>query len=476
MRIKALLVVTVLMAGICDNAHAQDKTGPLTLQNCIDVALANNILVKENGLLVQTASINYNQAKNNRLPNVAAGINYGISNGRSIDPFTNGYINQQLSTSNGNLTASIPVFTGFKTQKTIEQTSLDYQAAKLENQQEKDNLVLNIILDFLQVMNNEDVLSLTKTQAGVTQKQVERLDVLNNEGAIAPATLYDMKGQYATDQLSIVNAANALELSKLALAQLMNIPYSKEMQLSREGMDLAVSAYASTTEQVYATALQKLAIVKAADLRVKAASKGIQVARADLYPTVSLFGQLSTNYSSATTSSIATGTTDVATTDYVVVGGTNLPVFTKQTSYNSNKINYFSQVKNNLSSFYGVSVQIPIFSSFQSKSKIALARVQEKNAGYIADNTKIQLRQSVEQAYLNMSTSFNKYKLLEEQVASFTESFRAAEIRFNLGALNSVDYLIVKNNLDRANINLTIARYEFILRTKVLDYYQGSLK
>ena len=470
---KVLLSALLMTAAA---VRAQNAPAAFTLRSCINIALANNIAVKQNDLNVQTAAINFDQAKNKRLPNVSAGVNYGISNGRSIDPFTNGYINQQLSSSNANLSTSIPIFTGFQAKRNIEQTSLTLQATKLENQQEKDNLTLNVILGFLQVMNNEDVLKLTTQQAGITQKQVERLAVLNNEGATAPSTLYDMQGQYATDQLAIVNASNALEISKLNLAQLMNVPYKKEMQVSREGMDTTIKLYGASEEEIYDLALQKIAMVQASDLRVKAAAKTTQVAKASLYPTVSLFGQFATNYSSATTNSIATGTTDVATTDYVVVSGNNLPVFTKQTSYNSQKINYFSQVKNNLSSFYGVSLQIPIFNSFQSKGKIALARVQEKNASFVADNTKIQLQQAIEQAYLNMTTSFEKYKLLKEQVSAFDESFRAAEIRFDLGALNSVDYLIIKNNLDRANVNLTIARYEYLLRTKVLDFYQGNLK
>ena len=233
-KMKIVLIGVVLAVTIYNNAKAQNNTGSYTLKTSIEIALANNIPVKQNDLLVQTASINFNQAKNNRLPIVGADVDYGISSGRSIDPFTNGYINQRLGSSNASLSASIPVFKGFQLQQNIEQTSLTLQAAKLENQQEKDNLTLNVILAFLQVMNNEDVLALTKQQAAVTQKQVERLDVLNNEGATAPATFYDMKGQYATDQIAIVNAANALEISKLTLSQLMNVPYKKEMQLSRD--------------------------------------------------------------------------------------------------------------------------------------------------------------------------------------------------------------------------------------------------
>jgi outer membrane protein len=285
-----------------------------------------------------------------------------------------------------------------------------------------------------------------------------------------------MEGQYATDQLGVVNAVNALQLSKLSLAQLMNIPYNKDMQLNREGLDMSVTQYAETPEQIYATALQKLSMVKAADTRVQAASKSIQLARSALYPSLSAFGQLSTNYSSAAKNSTFINTVDVPTGDYVVIGGNNSPVITKQSNYNAQKINYFSQVNNNLGTFFGLSLNVPIFSSFQTRSKIALAKVDEKNTKYIAENTKIQLQQSIEQAYLNTTTAFSKYDLLNSQVKAFTESFRAAEIKFNLGAVNSVDYLIVKNNLDRSSINFTISRYEYLLRTKVLDFYQGNLK
>lgn len=476
MKLKAWLAAFTLTAGIYSNAGAQNTTTAYNLKTCIDVAQANNIPVKQNELNVEAAAINYSGAKMSRLPNVGGGISYGVNNGRSIDPFTNGYINQQLSSSNAFLNASVPLFKGFQTQKTIEQTSLSYQAAKEEFQQQKDNLTLNVILAFLQVLNNEDVLDLTKKQAAVTQKQVERLTEMNTNGAIAPATLADMQGQYAADQVSIANAANALEIAKLSLAQLMNVAYKKEMQASREGVDMTIAQYAATSDQVYAAALDKLSMVKAADLRVKAAVKSTQLARSDLFPTLSLTGQLGTNYSSATRNATVTGTSTIATSDYVVVSGNNLPVMTKQTNFDYQKINYFKQAKNNFGSFIGLNLQVPIFNGLQARNKIALAKVQEKNTHFIAENTRIQLQQSIEQAYLNMSTSYDKYKLIGDQVKAFEESFRAAEIRFNLGALNSVDYLIIKNNLDRANINFTIAQYEYLLRTKILDFYQGILK
>lgn len=455
---------------------AQENKSKLTLQNCLDIALANNIPVKQSALLEQAGKVNVNQAKYNRLPNVAAGINYGINNGRSIDPFTNAYNNQQLSSSNASLTASVPVFQGFQTQNSIKQAAFSYQASRLELQQEKDNLTLNVILAFLQLMNDEDVLDLTKKQIAVTEKQVERLTLMNNEGAIAPATLFDLKGQYASDQLAVTNSLRAVALSKLALSRLMNVPYQKEMQINRGGIDMTLALYDAGADNIYTTALQNLAMVKAADLRTKASTKAVKVAAAGLYPTLSLFGQLGTNFSSAARTSTLAGITDVATSDYVVVNGSNSPVFTKQSMYNSHKINFLNQYNNNINTYFGVSLQVPIFSSFQTRSNIKLARIEEKRNSYVAENTRVQLRQAIDEAHLHMTTAWDRYTILTEQVTAFAESFRAAEIRFNLGALNSVEYLIVKNNLDRANINLSIARYEYVLRTKVLNFYQGKLK
>ncbi len=474
MKTKMILCLLAMLPFL--NGYSQNNMSKLTLKNCLDIALANNIPLKQSILQEDAAKINFNQARFNRLPDITAGAGYGINSGRSIDPFTNSYNNQKLSSSSANLSASIPVFRGFQIKNAIQQASFAYQASTMELKQEKDNLSLNIILSFLQVMNDEDVFKLTKEQMGVTEKQVDRLGVLNAEGAIAPSVLFDMKGQFASDKLSVINATRSLEISKLNLVQFMNIPYNKDIQIDRDGLDLTIAMYESTSENIFDTALQNLAMIKAADLRKKAAAKAIKIAASDFYPSLSVSGQLGTNYSSAARTLTATGNKDVATSDYVIVSGNNLPVITKQTNYNSHKIDFFNQYKNNLGTYIGLNLSIPIFASFRTKSNIKLARIEEKRNSYIADNTRIQLRQAIEQAYINMLAAYNKYQATQEQVEAYKESFRAAEIRFNLGALNSVEYLIVKNNLDRSGINLTIAQYEYLLRTKVLDFYQGKLK
>ena len=187
MKLKTLGILGVSMIFSVAVLKAQNSSSKLTLQNCLDIALANNIPVKQTELQEESARLNLNQSKYNRLPDISAGLNYGINSGRSIDPFTNSYNNQQLSSSNANISASVPVFRGFQTNNAIQQASLNYKASKMELQQEKDNLTLSVILAFLQMMNDEDVLKLSKEQMAVTKKQVERLEILHKEEAIAPA-------------------------------------------------------------------------------------------------------------------------------------------------------------------------------------------------------------------------------------------------------------------------------------------------
>lgn len=466
------LFFTVLALLLSSMVIAQQAT--FSLKQCVETAIANNIQVKQSGLDKDAAEVNYRQAKNNRLPDLSGSYGFGINNGRSIDPFTNGYINQQLNSSNTSVSLSVPVFSGLKLQNAIKQREYGLKASEMDWQQQKDNLTLNVILAYLQVLNNEDLLELAKQQAAVTLKQVERLETLNKEGAIAPADLSDMKGQYASDEINVMNSKANLETSKLNLSQLMNIPYNTSMKLEREATVTSLAKPELSAEGVYQTSLTQLATIKANDFRKQSAASAVKVAGADHYPQLSLFGQVGTNYSSAATRNTLLNTQEVPSGDYVTVAGNKLPVITQQSSFKSDKISYGSQYNNNLGTYAGINLRVPIFAAFQTNSNVKLAKIQEKNVSLQADNVKWQLRQAVEQAHLNWVQAYDRYQLLSKQVVAFEESFRSAEVRFNEGAWNSVQYLIVKNNFDRSRANLITTGYEYQLRTRILDFYQGK--
>lgn len=470
MKRSKILVLAAVALMWCVQSMAQT----LTLKESVETAIANNLDVKRSEFAAQQAAIDKKQAWGNLLPDLNANINHSSNQGRSIDPFTNSYINQSYSSANYNLSSNIVLFNGFRLMNIIKQTSLALAASEMEVQQAKDNLTLNVILAYLAVLTNNDLLTTSRNNLELSLRQVERLEEMNKVGAIRPSDLADLKGQLASNQLALINAQNNLNQSKLTLAQFMNVPYNKDLQLEPVNVAQLDLGYTGDVEAIYQAAMEQLGIVKAANFRKESATKGIHAARGALYPTLFLSGGIGTNYSSVATRETILSTVDAPTNAYVVVGGNNVPVLAPKSTTRSDKISYGDQFKNNYGTSIGIGLQIPILNSLSVRNRLSLAKIQEKNAEVVAKSTQIQLKQLVEQAWFTMTAAQERYKTTLEQVAAFTESFQAAEARFNAGVGTSIDYLTVKNSLDQANINLVVARYDYLLRTKVLDYYQGK--
>ncbi|HYH16522.1 MAG TPA: TolC family protein [Flavisolibacter sp.] len=453
------------------NVVAQQPNQVLTLRQCIDSAIKNNIEVQQRSLQIEATSVNKAQSKLNLLPTLNGNINHGTNQGRSIDPFTNTYINQTVNYANYGLGSDLILFNGFNLRNIIKQTTFAQHASKAEWEQSKDFVTLNVILAYLQVLSNEDLTALAQQQVEVSRQQVERLEKLNKEGAISPPLLYDLRGQLKEGELNVVNSRNAWRTSLLQLTQLMNIPFTESLKLEKIDNANALAPYTATSKEVYEKALEHMGAIKAAEWRRKSAAYAVKATRGLLYPTVFLSGNMNTNYSSAATQDRLVNTTEVPTADYVIVNGVKTPVVVKQPTFTSERISYNTQLKNNIFSGIGVGIRVPIFNSFQVRNRVKLANIEYKNTALVEDGTKRQLRQEIEQAYLNMTNAWERYKISVEQVAAYAESFRAAEVRFNAGVGTSVDYLIAKNNLDRANLNLVMTRYDYVLRKQILDYY-----
>lgn len=447
----------------------------LTLKQSVETAIANNLLVRQSDLQMQTGQVNLRQSKANLLPDLFTNFGHGINQGRSIDPFTNSYINQQLTFANYSLSSGVVLFNGFQLQNLIKQSRLTYEANKMDVQQTKDNITLSVILAYLQILNNEEQLQQSKNQAEVSRRQVERLTIMNQAGAIPPAELYDLKGQLANDELAIVTNQNALNSAKLSLAQLMNVKYNSDLAVEKITADTLVLQYNNDPASLYDISVKQLAIVKAAEYRRQSALKNVKVAKSYYYPTVGLSGSFNTNYSNAATRSVPVNTVETVSGDYVNVAGSKVPVMTTRTNYSSQKISYSDQFNNNYNTQVFLSVRIPILNGFFAKNRVALAKIDLKNAEAAEETVKTQLNQNIEQAYFNMTAAMERYKTLQQQVADFSESFRTAEVRFNAGAINQVDYLVAKNNVDRSNANLISAKYDYVFRIKILDYYQNKL-
>ncbi len=470
---KYLLTVLFIYCSVI--AHAQQDS-TLTLQKCLDIAINNNLNVKQSGLTMEQDRIAFNQSKENMLPSISGNVSRELSQGRGINPVTNTYVNQSLTSDNYSLSAGLTLFNGLALQNAVKQAKLAYQAGKMDFQSAKDLVTVQIITNYLSVLNAEEILGQTKSQMAVSQQNVDRSEILEKDGANKIASDFtDFKGALAGSQVAVVNAQNSLNSAKLNLFQLMNIPYNKNAELQPLNAQDLVGDYGVNPDEVYNTALQQLSVVKAATLRRESAEKGVSVAKGQLLPVLAINGGITTNYSSAGQKSVFIDSTVVPTGGFINTPTGRQSVYTDQANYSDQNIKYWDQFKNNYGTAVTLGLNIPIFTNHIKKNAVALAKINLENEQLIEDNTKIQLKQNVEQAYYNMAAAYNTFKATNEQVNAYTESYRISKIRLDAGVITSVDFIIAQNNLDAAKLNLISARYDYFIYSKILDYYQGKL-
>jgi outer membrane protein len=455
------------------NGYGQDSTKYLTIKQCVDLAISNNLQIQQSQIQLDQNGVLYKQSKNNLLPQINGTIQQQFNYGRSISNLNNSYVDVQNSAGNYALNANLLLFNGFSYQNAIKQNAFYYDASKMDLQQQKDNITLSVILNYLTVLSNQEALGIARSQATVDSSQVARLEIQNQEGAIPPATLYDLKGQYASDLVNVVNAVNALEVSKINLFSVLNVPYQKDATYEMVTMNADISELHSSSDSIFQTALQIIPNIKATDLRVQSYQKSIAVARGRYYPSLSIYGSLSSNFTSIATTAIPGTGVPFSTGQYVTVGGSNYDVL--GTSFSTQKTSFGDQVKNNRFQAFGLQLNIPILNYLSVRNNVKTAKLNYENAKVLSNASRNQLQQLVEQAWQNLRSAYGQYKGYLDQVHAYGESFRTAEIRFNAGVITSVDYVIAKNNYDRANTNLSAARYNYIFRTKILEYYQGRL-
>ncbi|NCI50582.1 TolC family protein [Sediminibacterium roseum] len=468
--IQTGLAALFLFAGMM----AKAQTTQLTLKQCVETAIQNNLQVRQAQYQAESDRAIYKQAKANQLPFISGNVNHGINQGRSIDPFTNTYANQQINFANYSINTSVTIWNGSAISNNIKQNELASKASEMDWQQQKENITINVILAYLQVLSSQEQLTIARNQVEVSKAQVARLEILNASGAIAPSLLYDLRGQLSGDELNVINIKNTLETAKISLAQLMNVQYNASVQLENINDPLTPSLYDGTAENIYQTATQQLALVKAAEYRRQSAQKRHLAAKGQLYPTLLFNGGFGTNYSSVASRQEFINTVDVSTTSYVNISGTKYALVEPQNNYLSRKINYTDQLSNNFNSSLSIGIAIPILNGLRARTNITQAKIAEKRTDFEAQTVKTQLRQAVDQAYINMNTAFERYQALSKQLQDFTLSFKAAEVRFNAGVNTSVEYMLAKNNVDRTNSNFISAKYDYLLRVKVLDFYQGN--
>lgn len=447
----------------------------LTLAQAVETALLHNLNVKSYEVSLKNAELSYQQAKYNQLPSVNGNINQAASFGRSINPYTNGYDSRNINYNNVGLNASVLLFNGGQLKNNIAQTDFSLKASREDLLSIRDNISLQVVLAYVAILNAEDQLTIAKNQTQITQLQIDRTEKLVRAGTLANSSLLDLRAQFANEESNVVSFQSTLDLNRLTLVQLLNDANMSVFDLERIQVPVPnAKAYETGISDIYAKAIAAQPLVRAADYRVQSAARSVEVAKAFRLPSLSLNGSWSANQSNALKSYEILGTKTVNLGN-VAIAGQNYPITTTQANVvEGSTVGYFDQLNNTQNKVISMNLSIPIFAKNLNKTRVTQANLQRQNAEIAAEQARLTLRQNIEQAYVNMLNAAKRYEAGVVQVSALEESFRASESRFNAGTIDFVSYNLQKTNLDRARLSLVQAKYDYVFRTKILDFYQGK--
>ncbi len=468
---SALLAIFLSVA-----AWAQESN-IYTLEDCINIAIENNLNVQRSRLALQNARVNYNQTRASQLPNANVNWNFGYNWGRSIDPTTNQFITQRINSSGFSGNSAVTVWNGLQQHNSVRQGRTDIGAAEADLERARNDISINVATFYLNFILNKELVENARYQLENSNQQLERTRILVEAGAAPLTNQLEFQSQVASNEAALINAENNRDLALLSLKQAMLIPASDQMDVQApEIAFLGEPGLEMTTQEVFDIAENNQPEIESADLNVKSAALGVKVAQGAVSPVVSLGGGFSTNYSNAFDQRfVPDGTIGVDQSNPTsLVTSSGEAIFPIVPGGTFEDFGYADQFDENLSWNIGLGVQIPIFNGLRTHSNIQRSKIQLQQAEINAIEQRNTLRQQIETAYADASAAAKSFAASTRQVEALEETFRSVENQYNLGAANFVDYQIASNNLFQARSDLVRAKYTFVFRKKILDFYQGK--
>jgi len=447
-----------------------------TLRELIDHAITNNLSVRRSTYGVQSSEINALQTKMAMLPTLNANGSYGLNWGRTIDPTTNNFTENRVKSSNLGATSSLLLWNGFRLFYNMKQGEIDLDAASEDLIKSRNDVILNVITLYLNVVFNKELYNVAQLQVNSTLEQLERTKKLVEAGSVPLADLLNLDAQLATNELSVIQRENTLNLSLLQLKQALQLPASTPMDVELPQLDIESQlGINKTADEIYDIATITMPEIKAADLRRKSSLYAYRAAKGNLYPRLSMNASYSTIYSDQRQQFFPDGGSSTTATTLGYVQGSGTPVLRDVTTPTGQFMvpSLGDQYRDNRGRSLGISLQIPIFNGFSTRSNMQRAAINREIADISFQEISNTLRQTVETSYNNAIAAVKTYQSTQKQVKARDEAFRMVKQRYNLGAVNFVDYQVAENNLFQAESDLLRAKYDFIFRKKLLDFYQG---
>jgi outer membrane protein len=467
-RVSILSVLCIALSGF--TAKAQEK---ITLQMAVDRTLANNLTIKQAQVTEAIGGADLQQAKNNLLPSLNASTQGGYNFGRSQVAGAFTYTSSTSLNINGNAQLAVTVYQGGQLRNQIIQNKLQLDVDKGSTAKIKNDLVLNVITDYLQILTNQDLVAAAKQQIDIANQTLDKSNISFKVGNQTLADLSQAKAQVSTANLNLTTAQNQLDLSMLILKQYMEMdPYAPIVVERPDISKLTDIKTIYDANEVVKTALTVNPDIRLAELQQKTYQQAIKIARGYYYPTVSLYGGLASSYSDRLNQRVI-GETAIMQ-QIGIVQATNQSVVTayQQPIYGS--YSAFSQINDNFNQNIGLSVQIPIFNKFFNKTTVRKAELNLQSAQLNTQIAKNNLSKTIIQAVLDLQSAEKQYQSALQTYEANKDALNVTKQRYDVGLVNSLDYNTAVTNFNKSENDMIEARYSVVFRSKIIDYYLGN--
>ncbi len=436
-KIKQLTLAGLLLVGL--SASAQQKKW--SLQECVDYALENNITILQGENSILNNEQNIDAAKGQFLPSVSGFVGHTLSLGNR-ELFPGQFVDRTDNSTNASISLNQTVFNGFRLTNLYKQSQLNLETSKLELNRIKDDISLNVVNAYLNVLFNIENLEIAKAQYSFSKKQLDQVRDLVDAGVQPQANVYDAEATLSSDLQSVTVAENNYELALLSLSQLLQLPYEgfevEVIELDNPSSELMYN----NASPIVSYALDNRYEIKVAQKNIENSALNTEISKSGYLPTVSF------NYAFGSN-----------------VFFTNL-IDTEDS--------FFNQLNNQKGHRFSLNVSVPIFSQFQNKTNVAKAKIQEENAQLNLKQAKLDVEANVQRAFTDAKAALRAYEAAKSSLQSQKIAFQNSQERYDIGAMNAFDLEQSRLRLVNAESSLVNAKYDFIFKTKVLDFYLGK--
>jgi outer membrane protein len=440
------------------------------LQQCISYAINHNLSLKQSALNNEINKNNSLQSQAGVLPSLNVGANHTYNFGKTIDRFTNSFINNSTPVLSQNfyMNSSLVLWSGLAQYNNIKANEFNYLSGVENLKQQQNDLSLNIANAYITTIFSDELLKISQNQLETSKEQLARTQKLVIAGSVSKSVEYDILAQLANEEVNVTTADNNYQLSLLNLKQLMNLDSVANFTILKPNVEVQPEQLLSENVMfIYETALKNQPGIKSGAYTILSVDKAYAASKGKVSPTLSMNGSIGTGYSgqskevttSILTQTLITGIGPITYDQPTVIQGKTKP--------------FTNQFNDNLNKSVGFTLTVPLFNGLNTNTNIKNAKINVLSANYSQDIKKQNLYKTIVQAYANAKAALNKYNATKASVTAATESFKYAQQKFNAGTINAFDFSTAKNRLFAAESNLLQSKYDYIFKLKVLDYYQG---